>query len=522
MNLKKLGRTFWVTAAVAILAMVLQGCGGDDNGVDQSMHDQTMMERNNLQMQVDALVAALGATDVAGATDEISNLQMALQDIQTALGASDVSGVQAAINKIKADLKTLQDAADARMDTDQAAKDKEMAAEARKLAVGLDADSHFGANEDELTVTAMHGEMATVAGDATTGFFGDADTAEPMFLAKYSKSLSAMNGWSGTELMSKPKNGPTDVMHVYTNVMAGESVPFTQWAAGNSDVTAAATTGAVTIATAHTMYIAAAVFSSTGSGMTAHERNIDGNNDGDLEDTEDLFRTSGTFAGASGSYTCTSVNCTSQPAGNDGGIVLTGTWTFTPNNGAMAMTADTEYQHFGWWLRKADTGYTVHVFSGSMGDAITDLGELTGTATYTGPAAGKYSIYDAGPKGGHFTAEVELKAKFGDGTDVGTISGMVDNFMGDTAGMDTWEVTLPELDLSATGGFAASDSVEDDERPVWSIDGSAGAAGGGMWSGSLYAADTGGTPQAAAGTFMAEHDDIGNMRGAFGASHEGP
>ena len=38
MNLKKLGRMFWVIAAVAMLAMVLQGCGGGNgNGGDDKL-----------------------------------------------------------------------------------------------------------------------------------------------------------------------------------------------------------------------------------------------------------------------------------------------------------------------------------------------------------------------------------------------------------------------------------------------------------------------------------------------------
>ena len=41
MNLKKLGRLLWVIAAVAMLAMVVQGCSSDDNGMEVPMPPDT-------------------------------------------------------------------------------------------------------------------------------------------------------------------------------------------------------------------------------------------------------------------------------------------------------------------------------------------------------------------------------------------------------------------------------------------------------------------------------------------------
>ena len=457
--------------------------------------------------------------------EQIATLQAEIAALRTQLGIDADADVGDSITALQAELKRLKDEKQARMDAEQAAKDKELAAMARKLAVGLDA-TFPTLTAGSPAVTAKYGKMATVAGDATDGFFPAADTtnAEPMFMAKNSKSLGTMNGWSGTELMSSPKGGPTDVMRVYTNVDAGRQVAFAEWVASTAGVSFVSGSSSITILDAHNSYIAGAAFA-TGSGTKTHKANRD--TDPSTAGLE-TFETSGTFGGASGTYSCTG-ECTSAVLGSDGGVDLTGTWTFTPSGSAMAKIADSNYQHFGWWLRKTNTDYLVHVFSGSMGGAVTDVTSVGGTATYTGPAAGKYSIYDSGPKGGHFTATVELKADFKDATTLGTISGTVDNFMGDTAGMDTWMVKLPELNLAATGSFAAADTadIQDDERPVWSVDGFDGAVGDGMWSGSLYSAapaasDMAGTPLAAAGTFSAEHGDIGNMRGAFGASRSGP
>ena len=58
MNLRKLGRMSGMVAAVAMLAMVLQGCGGDDNGsnISQDMY-------NALQTEANAAKAALAAAE---------------------------------------------------------------------------------------------------------------------------------------------------------------------------------------------------------------------------------------------------------------------------------------------------------------------------------------------------------------------------------------------------------------------------------------------------------------------------
>ena len=66
MNLKKSGKMVQVAVAVAILAMVLQGCGGGDDGVNRDLHDQ-------LQIDHDALVEALATanTNVTSLTTDI-------------------------------------------------------------------------------------------------------------------------------------------------------------------------------------------------------------------------------------------------------------------------------------------------------------------------------------------------------------------------------------------------------------------------------------------------------------------
>ena len=66
MNLRKLGRMSGMIAAVAMLAMVLQGCGGDDNGgVSQSVHEQLQTQLKQAEDERDAAKAAQATAKAA-------------------------------------------------------------------------------------------------------------------------------------------------------------------------------------------------------------------------------------------------------------------------------------------------------------------------------------------------------------------------------------------------------------------------------------------------------------------------
>ncbi len=490
----KLGKA----AAVAFLALAMAGCGG---GGGTTMPPDT------------------GPT----AEEQLATLQAQVTALREQLGITDAGDIGTSIADLQAELKRLQDEAQARMDAEQAATEKAMAEDARKLALRLDASplSFFNAGES-LSATAMYGKPTTVT---VTGVGG----GNPNFKAENSKLLGMLNGWSGTELMSTSADGSvTDVLHMYTDIEPDETVPFAEWAGPASDVTWA--NGAVTVAAGNSALIMATPFA-TGSGSKTHELNV--NTDADA--ANEVFQTAGTFGGASGTYTCTgdgTQTCTSAVASSDGGVLLAGagaTWTFTPDTGATAKVADSSYGYFGWWLRKTGDEYTRLTVLTAQG-VTAAVTAVAGTATYTGLASGLYSIYDSGPKGGRFTAEVEFKADFGSAADAGTISGMISNFSDsagtDPASMDTWEVTLPETPMAGLGGrFGTPTSgATAAQRPVWTIDGEAGtpASSTAQYYGYHYTPDDGGTPEAATGAFSAEYGVVGNMTGGFGVSHSGP
>ena len=114
-----------------------------------------------------------------------------------------------------------------------------------------------------------------------------------------------------------------------------------------------------------------------------------------------------------------------------------------------------------------------------------------------------------------------LNVKWGDETADGSVTGMVDGFVGADGESRDWSVTLNEADIAnATGTFA-----DPDNGTVWTMGvDQAGAAG--SWSGTFYeapaAGDYEGTPTTALGEFRASHGNVGQMAGAFGATHEGP
>ena len=123
------------------------------------------------------------------------------------------------------------------------------------------------------------------------------------------------------------------------------------------------------------------------------------------------YETSGTLGGASGTYRCASdslVPCTVRNGGSH--FVFAGPWTFRPSSGTSRVRVeDTVYMHFGWWSRQAisDGSWSFRTFHGDGDDsgsrvALDEItgndNDVSGTATYQGPAVGYYAIYQ--PLGG--------------------------------------------------------------------------------------------------------------------------
>lgn len=258
----------------------------------------------------------------------------------------------------------------------------------------------------------------------------------------------------------------------------------------------------------------------------------------------------GTYHGASGTYRC-SGTCTATVTA--AGITLSADWVFAHDAGAMVSVPDSTYLYFGWWLTKDKDGKptAASAFHGELGDVegggtLADVTTITGTATYSGQAAGKFAISDPinGGDAGHFTADATLNAKFS-GAGAG-VTGMIDNFMANGQSVP-WSVALnnntlagdtagaaPARNFVANGAITsapdyttATPGVNDSRTTVWSIDGNAAPASG-TWSGQMYdeallpaaASDGSNVPTGVTGTFQSMFGSTHSMVGAFGATKQ--
>ena len=84
MNLKRLGRFLGVIAAVAMLAMVIQGCSssGGDSGAEQDLQDQL----DALQGDVDGALMGLDDTTLGDLRTMYDALMAAVDDRSDGLG----------------------------------------------------------------------------------------------------------------------------------------------------------------------------------------------------------------------------------------------------------------------------------------------------------------------------------------------------------------------------------------------------------------------------------------------------
>ncbi len=229
----------------------------------------------------------------------------------------------------------------------------------------------------------------------------------------------------------------------------------------------------------------------------------------------------GSYMGATGGYTCSGSECTSQRTKD--GIHLGGNWTFTANLGQKYDADDARFAEWGWWIDEgiddgddANPNDKVGAWYDVTEDSDTDDAAVTaasGKATYKGQAVGKaafhHSLSDSNV-GGAFTADAELNADFDAGN--GKLSGSITGF--DVGGVKPdWSVELVGHDIASTG--VATDV--DTSRTKWTVDGTAGDAAG-SWSAQFYDVPKDQhQPMGVAGGFEAQYESDGYMVGAFGA-----
>ena len=235
---------------------------------------------------------------------------------------------------------------------------------------------------------------------------------------------------------------------------------------------------------------------------------------------------SGTLGGASGTYLCASgTEAVCSVTNQNNHFLFSGPWVFTPSSATSPVRVDdSEFMYFGWWARQANsTGdWTFRTFHGpsESGDGgnrstVNEIDDLSGTATYRGPAVGQFSFYQpltAQSDYGEFSAMATLRADFDDDM----VDGTIDQF----DQHPDWTLTLKHAPISAGGDATIASGTN---GVSWQIDGEAVAApDSGTWEAAFYSdlpADErdGTVPTGMAGTFEAAYHNVGRIIGAFGA-----
>ena len=545
---------------VLALALAVGGCGGSSSSDDDMMtmtpaeecradggrwnDDMTCTSAGELaaegQMTVlknaaNAVNAATSALSTPATQDEIDTLTTAVGTLKSAIDAAtnlddgDKAGYVSLHATASGLITTAQKGRDDADDAQDTADMKAMTAKAKALKKAIDTDATSDGTA-AITVTPMSIPAIDLDG-AGTG----TDTSAVLTLKK-GDAVAAMGSWMGMDYAGEAGTGDaktTGMVRAYSNAEASKSATFASEAGEAVHGWARATTGTpaddyTVVTTTAAQQAAVGGFPTTGT----HR----------YDEDEDV---TGTFMGASGTYTCNvAAGCASAVTAD--GINLGDGWLFKAAPGATLQNKDGAYLQFGWWVRQDKDGPThAGAFRGMTGtptlatatyDSATSTGgigtaNLVGEATYTGKAAGKFAVSDplrpANDNAGHFTADAKLMANFQDtqttATDLTTLTGTIDNFRLNDGSTDPgWSVELQKAPFDGTNVFGTVSATSTGDRTVWSIGDGKGASSG-EWEAQMYydkASDENNTPHSVVGTFESNIGSTHSMAGAFGAERE--
>ena len=245
----------------------------------------------------------------------------------------------------------------------------------------------------------------------------------------------------------------------------------------------------------------------------------------------------GNFNGAGGRYTCAATTvadgCTVTVTPGGAYTMGGGTWTFVPELNATAWRQDTEFMSFGWWMHEPNAQTGVYRFryyaDGNVPYVTPTTGNTnlaSGSATYTGRAAGKYVVQEIDDTGvidgeaGMFTAAASLTATFTNSGSAGNISGIINGFQSDNADVDVsgWSVALNRQSFANADGVSTGST---DDPTAAGFDGATATMGDqtahGTWTSQFFGQPTGNAyPLGVGGTFQADNE-AASIAGAFGA-----
>ena len=480
------------------------------------------------------------AETAKAAADDARDAAVAVaQDAQKAAEAAAASAKQAAAALVEAKAAEEQAKVDQKAAEDEAAEAERL----RRLAVAA-ADTEelrrqqAEAEQDRLEQVAEDARQEVNRGQARVALAGLGSetplgtvsevlpkrgsttslTTTPDLSLRASGAPSIGSPWSGTALTSTTSTH-SDNLVVYTNIGPATRVGIqTKHVDFGGDGTPPDDYLGETIDSNDADLIRSSVFPSTENDPREYSNNRE-SDDAQPPGMDDIYRVNGSYDGASGYFVCrppsADVKCSVERLG-DRYIVGNGTWTFYVRDTATVSQDDQSWMYFGWWKREllSDGSLLYASFSDGVNSATmssdgdNDFNDLTGSATYRGPAVGQYAIYqpagsDSGT--GSFRASAVLSANF----DTNMLSGTVASFNNDS----TWSLALNEASMM---GAEVSDS--DNGTVTWEI-GDATSRVSGSWIAEFFSESpyAGQTPDGVAGTFNAQFDSVGRLIGAFGA-----
>ena len=569
---------------ITVLSLVMYGCGGggssssepetetpptdDGDGDGGETPPEASVELNGLSVpDREYMIDAGGYEDVGEGEGEVTLSCSEAADCAFTVAAdgtvTETSGVvtaaqsagavQAIAARMEADRLAMEEAAKVAATKAAGTKRMAIAAEAAQTTdAGLGGTLADGVTESTYSMTIERDS------DGTTIKIEDSDLVgedEPKFT-----QAEDFGGGTTMHVRTMEANDDSEVVEevviVTTDIKAPKATAFaTVYPLDTSTTDPADTSEALAVAV--TAEVAALVMSSAFTANT--DAVLTFAFDDTTTDADEAYETPGTYHGAMGTYRCNgaaacTVTIDETDTATDGdqlGITAaTGDWIFIPNRGVTVDVEDADYLHYGVWLQKTTdedgvvTYDEVETFADANGivrttdaDITAPVGAVTGTATYSGGATGVYVNKVVNPDGsedsatsGHFTADAELTAHFGQTIDdtttagvdeagqippnmLNSLSGTINNFLLSNHDQGPgWSVSLEQASIDSTD--PTQPHVDD------------GVAKGGGDNGSYSATFHGSTgdtntdqPIAVVGEFNANFSN-GTVAGAFGANKD--
>ena len=262
---------------------------------------------------------------------------------------------------------------------------------------------------------------------------------------------------------------------------------------------------------------------------------LDVNNNATIGHQYDMLTVSGSLGGVSGRFTCSGCGGTvgSNTDGIDADVTFVqgrptfdavANWTFERTGSVTSgyqMDQDDAFLYFGIWASEPDDVSGDPMFryiagGGALsGPLLTQFGALTGTATFTGGAIGKYAtqgqVGQQNASIGTFTATATLTADFDANNNSGTLHGRITNFRDNGTPLAGWSVTLGLPTSVGTPANLSSASTTGDT--VASL---GGVPAGGEWGATFHGSHNAVIPEADRVLYPATRYPVVDLAGVTG------